>query len=154
MTSLDSKFRLFLYVVIAMIGSSLSSIDIVDFTNVKEVVKFSLGLLLVGGTTIRSYIDKSPSEVQPAAKDTMKTIVSLLLLLAVASFFTSCSGVIAGITGQTPPVTPVQREGGTPVNVATSDLLQAEVGPKDKAYGLYDIGLVAGAVGKVSRSAK
>lgn len=156
MTPLDSKFRLFLYVVIAMIGSSLSSIDIVDFNNTKEVVKFTLGLLLVGGTTIRSYIDKSPSEIQPAVKDTMKTLTTIILLAGVASLFTSCSGILSGITGQPVASTPVKRDApdAKPVNIASTDLIQAEWGLPDKVYGLYDVGAVAEAVGKVSSSSK
>lgn len=77
----------------------------------------------------------------------MKIIAAIL-----AGASISCSGIISGITGQPVASVPVQREGGTPVNIATADLIQAEVGPKDKVYGLYDVGLVAGAVGKVSKS--
>lgn len=156
MTSLDSKLRLFLYVAIAMIGSSLSTLDMVDFTDAKEVAKFALGLLLVGGTTIRSYIDKSPSEIQPSTKDTMKNITTIILLACVASMFTSCSGVLSGITGQPVPSTPVKRDApdAKPVNIATTDLIQAEWGVAEKVYGLYDVGAVADAVGKVSKSSK
>lgn len=76
-------------------------------------------------------------------------------LAIVATFsLASCAGVISGITGQPVASTPVQRIGGTPVNVATADLLQAEVGNKETVYGLYDTGVVAGAVGKVSSSGK
>lgn len=77
-----------------------------------------------------------------------------LFIIAACAALSSCSGVISGITGQPVASTPVQREGGTPVNVATADLLQAEVGNKETVYGLYDTGVVARAVGKVSASSK
>lgn len=83
--------------------------------------------------------------------NTMKTKIAIIALAALLS---SCSGLYSGITGQPVPATPVAREGGSPVNVATSDLLQAEVGPKEVVYGLYDTGVVARAVGKVSNSGK
>lgn len=79
--------------------------------------------------------------------------IRLTLTAAFAALaLSSCSGVIPGLTGQPVPTTPVKREGGTPINVATSDLVQAEIGPADKAYGLYDVGAVANVVGKASVS--
>lgn len=75
-----------------------------------------------------------------------------LLLAPVALCFSSCAGVISGATGQPIPSTPVQREGGPPVNVATADLFGAEAAPPTTVWGLYDAGWVARKVGQVSGS--
>lgn len=80
----------------------------------------------------------------------MKAIATLALLA-----LTSCSGIISGLTGQPVASTPVLRTGATvPVNIATADLIQAEVSDPTKVYGLYDVGVVAGAIKEVSNSGK
>lgn len=90
----------------------------------------------------------NPIRINPSA-------LLLLLTILIITGLSSCSGVISGITGQPVASTPVLREGAAvPVNVATADLIQAEVGDPKKVYGLYDVGVVAGAVGKVTNSGK
>jgi hypothetical protein len=66
----------------------------------------------------------------------------------------SCTGMMAGITGQAPEPVAVRREGGEPVNVAKRDLLLAEAGPPATVYGLYDVGQVAALTGKVVDAGK
>jgi len=79
-------------------------------------------------------------------------ILHYLVLALMAIVLASCSGFISGMTGQPVAATEVKREGGTPVKVATADLLQAEAGPKETVWGLYDTGAVARTVGEVVRS--
>lgn len=64
----------------------------------------------------------------------MKT-AALLITIALSS----CASINSLITKTPIPTTPVQREGGTPFNVATGDILQAEAAP-NKVWGLYDAG--------------
>lgn len=64
MTPAQSIQRLLLYVVIAMITTASAGVTTVDFSNSKEVAVFALAILAAGLNTARSYIDKSPSEVQ------------------------------------------------------------------------------------------
>lgn len=79
-----------------------------------------------------------------------------LILAALTPTFASCTAVLSGLTGQPVHATPVKREApdAKPVQVATTDLLQAESGPPAAVYGLYDVGLVAGGVAKVVDSGK
>lgn len=88
--------------------------------------------------------------VVQAAKEHLAKIGLLPLLAAGCCLcLPSCAGVLSGITGQAPHSTAVQREGGKPVRIVTSDLLQAESGNPEAVHGLYDVGLVAAGVGKV-----
>lgn len=79
----------------------------------------------------------------------MKTsIITSLLALAVlgaAIAFSSCAGITSGLTGQPIPSTPVQRDGGLPFSVATSDVYRAEAEPLT-VWGLYNAGRVAGVI--------
>lgn len=86
--------------------------------------------------------------------------LSILFVLLLAIFLSSCSGFIAGITGQPVATTAVQRAGQPQapiIMVSSSDLAQAEEeaksaeasGSKKKALGLYDAGWVAEQVGQV-----
>lgn len=76
----------------------------------------------------------------------MKTVTTLLALT-----ICSCASVNSWITKTPIPSTPVSREGGTPFNVATADVLQAETQP-EKVWGLYDAKGLVEIVG--SRSSK
>lgn len=80
----------------------------------------------------------------------MKLLALLPLLL-----ITSCASdaIFSGITGAPIPSTPVKREGGTPINVVTRNLLHAEANPT-RTYGLYDATAVAERVGEIQASAK
>jgi fumarate reductase subunit C len=64
MTALDSKIRLLLYVLIAMVTAASAGVMTVDFTDQKQVIVFSLAVIAAGLNTARSYIDKSPAEVK------------------------------------------------------------------------------------------
>lgn len=68
MTPLDSKIRLTLYVLIAMVSAAMAGIVSVDFSDRKQVVIFALAILAAGLNTARSYIDKSPTEIVPPLK--------------------------------------------------------------------------------------
>lgn len=88
---------------------------------------------------------------KPQPKKNMKTITAILALC-----LNCCVGVLSGITGQPAHSTTVKRDApdAKPVQIATSDLLQAEAGPPEKVHGLYDVGLVAGGVAEVVKSGK
>ena len=64
MTPKQSAIRLFLYVMISMIGAASAGIDLVDFEDAKQVAKFALSVVLVGLVTGRSYIDQTPTQVE------------------------------------------------------------------------------------------
>lgn len=73
-----------------------------------------------------------------------------------AILFSSCVGTYSGLTGQPIPTTPVKRanvENAPTFNVATADVVRAETEP-GKAWGLYNAGAVADAVGQVVESGK
>jgi len=63
MTSAQSTARLILYVAISMVTAASAGVTTVDFSQPKQVAIFTLAILAAGLTTARSYIDKSPSEV-------------------------------------------------------------------------------------------
>jgi hypothetical protein len=88
--------------------------------------------------------------------DPMKIPRLLLLLVAIlaAVALNSCTGFIAGVTGQPIPVEPVTTKDGSTFNVASADLLRAKVSPPDTAWGLYDAGLVARRAAEVIDSGK
>lgn len=78
------------------------------------------------------------------------------LIPIIALSLNCCTGVLSGLTGQPTHATAVKRNApdAKPVQIATSDLLQAEAGPPEKVHGLYDVGLVAGGVAQVVKSGK
>lgn len=78
----------------------------------------------------------------------------LLMIACLAVLSSSCTGIMAGVTGQAPSATPVQREGGKPIQVATTDLLQAEAGPPETIHGLYDVAMVAAGFSKIKGDGK
>lgn len=63
MTPKQSTARLVLYVLIAMVTSATAGLQTVDFSNVKQVAGFTLGILATGLVTARSYIDQSPNQI-------------------------------------------------------------------------------------------
>ena len=65
MTTKQSKARLSLYVAIAMFTAANAGIGTVDFANAKEMISFCLSVLVTGMITARSYIDQTPSMVEP-----------------------------------------------------------------------------------------
>lgn len=78
-------------------------------------------------------------------KTSIITCSIALAAIAVAIVFSSCAGITSGLTGQPIPSTPVQRDGGLPFSVATSDVYRAEAEPLT-VWGLYNAGRVAGAI--------
>lgn len=69
MSPFDSKLRLATYIGSNVCAAAVAGIVSVDFKDAKAVWVFGLGLLGVVFTTIRSYIDKPPTEVTPKPKD-------------------------------------------------------------------------------------
>lgn len=63
MTPAQSIARLALYVLIAMVTTASAGVLTVDFADPKQVAVFALAVIAAGLNTARSYIDKSPSEV-------------------------------------------------------------------------------------------
>jgi len=63
MTPKQSTARLVLYVLIAMVTSATAGLQTVDFSNLKQVTSFALGILATGLVTARSYIDQSPNQI-------------------------------------------------------------------------------------------
>lgn len=68
MTPEGSRNRLLLYVAIAMLGAAQNGTS-VDFGLNWETVSYALAILSAGLVTARSYVDKSPSEVQEPQPD-------------------------------------------------------------------------------------
>ena len=64
MTPKQSTARLTIYVMIAMLGAASAGIDVVDFSDIKQVSKYAISVILVGLITGRSYIDQSPTQVE------------------------------------------------------------------------------------------
>jgi len=64
MTPSASILRLVLYVLSAMVMAASGGLASVDFSNGKQVAGYALGIIATGLITARSYIDKSPSEVE------------------------------------------------------------------------------------------
>lgn len=76
----------------------------------------------------------------------MKTRILKFLASIVVLALASCSGIMAGITGQKPAAVAVQRAGQPQapiIQVAANDLAQAEAGDPDDIHGLYNTGQVA-----------
>jgi hypothetical protein len=63
MTPEQSTLRLVLYVLIAVVSAGSAGLATIDFTDAKQVIGFSLGLLGTALTTARSYIDTSEKTV-------------------------------------------------------------------------------------------
>jgi len=83
-----------------------------------------------------------------------------MLAVVVASFSVvsvSCTGVVAGLTGETIPTVPVQRSAVTggaaaiPFQVAAVDVDRAEANP-NAVWGLYNAGVVASTVAEGKKS--
>lgn len=84
-------------------------------------------------------------------------VVAFLLVICFCLASTSCTGVWAGVTGQTVPSVSVQRAGhdGAPVvQVAAADFAQAELDDPATVYGLYDVGRLSAAVAGMVEQAK
>lgn len=94
-------------------------------------------------------IDKDAQDINRSFR-----LVPLLLLGAAVLMLPSCSGILAGMTGQPIPTTPVSRDGGPPIQVATADVLRAETAAPDTAWGLYNAGAVAAQTARVIDSGK
>ena len=63
MTPEQSTLRLVLYVLIAVVSAGSAGLATIDFTDAKQVIGFTLGLLGTALTTARSYIDTSEKTV-------------------------------------------------------------------------------------------
>ncbi len=63
MTEEQSTLRLILYVLITVVSAGTAGLSTVDFSDVKQVVGFGLGLLGTALTTARAYIDTSEKQV-------------------------------------------------------------------------------------------
>ena len=63
MTPKQSTARLIIYVLITMVTSASAGLQTVDFSNLKQVASFALGIIATGLVTARSYIDQSPNQI-------------------------------------------------------------------------------------------
>jgi hypothetical protein len=63
MTPEQSTLRLVLYVLIAVVSAGSAGLATIDFTDTKQVIGFTLGLLGTALTTARSYIDTSEKQL-------------------------------------------------------------------------------------------
>jgi hypothetical protein len=63
MTPEQSTLRLVLYVLIAVVSAGSAGLATIDFTDTKQTIGFSLGLLGTALCTARSYIDTSEKTV-------------------------------------------------------------------------------------------
>ena len=63
MTPEQSTLRLVLYVLIAVVSAGSAGLATIDFTDTKQVIGFTLGLLGTALTTARSYIDTSEKKL-------------------------------------------------------------------------------------------
>ncbi len=63
MTPEQSTLRLVLYVLIAVVSAGSAGLATIDFSDAKQVIGFSLGLLGTALTTARSYIDTSEKQL-------------------------------------------------------------------------------------------
>jgi hypothetical protein len=63
MTPEQSTLRLVLYVLIAVVSAGSAGLATIDFTDAKQVIGFTLGLLGTALTTARSYIDTSEKQL-------------------------------------------------------------------------------------------
>ena len=65
MTPKQSTARLTLYILIAMGTSASAGVPTIDFTNWRESAGFALSVIMTGLVTARSYIDQTPTQVEP-----------------------------------------------------------------------------------------
>lgn len=65
MTPKQSIARLTLYCLISMGTSASAGIATVDFMDWRAATGFALSVLMTGLVTARSYIDQSPTQVDP-----------------------------------------------------------------------------------------
>lgn len=65
MTPKQSTARLMLYILIAMGTAASAGLPTVDFSDWRETVGFALSVVMTGLVTARSYIDQTPTQVQP-----------------------------------------------------------------------------------------
>jgi hypothetical protein len=63
MTPEQSTLRLVLYVLIAVVSAGSAGLATIDFSDAKQVIGFTLGLLGTALTTARSYIDTSEKQL-------------------------------------------------------------------------------------------
>jgi hypothetical protein len=63
MTEQQSTLRLVLYVLIAVVSAGSAGLATIDFSDAKQVIGFSLGLLSTALVTARSYIDTSEKQI-------------------------------------------------------------------------------------------
>jgi hypothetical protein len=63
MTPEQSTLRLVLYVLIAVVSAGSAGLATIDFSDAKQVIGFSLGLLGTALTTARSYIDTTEKQI-------------------------------------------------------------------------------------------
>jgi hypothetical protein len=63
MTPEQSTLRLVLYVLIAVVSAGSAGLATIDFSDTKQVIGFSLGLISTALVTARSYIDTSEKTV-------------------------------------------------------------------------------------------
>jgi hypothetical protein len=63
MTPEQSTLRLVLYVLIAVVSAGSAGLATIDFTDAKQVIGFTLGLLGTALTTARSYIDTTEKQI-------------------------------------------------------------------------------------------
>ena len=63
MTEEQSTLRLVLYVLIAVVSAGSAGLATIDFSDAKQVIGFSLGLLSTALVTARSYIDTSEKTI-------------------------------------------------------------------------------------------
>ena len=63
MTPEQSTLRLVIYVLIAVVSAGSAGLATIDFSDAKQVIGFTLGLLGTALTTARSYIDTSEKTV-------------------------------------------------------------------------------------------
>lgn len=63
MTPEQSTLRLVLYVLIAVVSAGSAGLATIDFSDAKQVIGFTLGLLGTALTTARSYIDTTEKQL-------------------------------------------------------------------------------------------
>lgn len=88
---------------------------------------------------------------KPGGKPTDKAslIIGVLALSAMLPGLVSCAALGSAFTGQPIHATPVQRVDGIPFQVATTDIVKAEISPPETIWGLYDAGKTAAMTSEV-----